>query len=45
MSHFMSQNICDICENPDIESASLSKIHIENEVPKILLYGDISHYK
>lgn len=45
MSHFMSQNICDICENPDIESASLSKIHVENGVPKILLYGDISHYK
>ncbi|WP_368081994.1 hypothetical protein [Clostridium beijerinckii] len=42
MSHFMNQNIC---ENPDIESASLSKIHIENEVPKILLYGDTSHYK
>lgn len=45
MSHFMNQNICDIGGNPDIKPASLSKICIEDGVSKILLYGDISHYK
>ncbi|WP_252226797.1 MULTISPECIES: histidine phosphatase family protein [unclassified Clostridium] len=45
MSYFKNQNICDIGNNSDIEPASLSKICIDDGISKILLYGDISHYK
>lgn len=45
MSYFKNQDINVISSNPDINPASLSKISICNGVPKILLYGDTSHYK
>lgn len=45
MSHFKNQDIRDICNNPDIEPASLSKVCIQDGISKILLYGDISHYR
>ena len=45
MSYFKNQNIHEICNNPDIDPTSLSKISICNGASKILLYGDTSHYK
>lgn len=45
ISYFKNQDIHEITNNPDINPASLSKISICNGVPKILLYGDTSHYK
>ncbi|WP_039657457.1 histidine phosphatase family protein [Clostridium tyrobutyricum] len=45
MSYFKNQDINVISNNLDINPASLSKINICNGVPKILLYGDTSHYK
>ncbi|GAA0077031.1 phosphoserine phosphatase 1 [Clostridium sp. CTA-5] len=45
MSHFKNQDVNSICNNPDIEPASLSKVSIQDGLSKILLYGDISHYR
>lgn len=45
MSYFKNQDMHEICNNPDIDPASLSKICICNGTYKILLHGDTSHYK
>lgn len=45
MAYFKNQNIHEICNNPDIEPASVSKINLCNGIYKVLVYGDTSHYK
>lgn len=45
MAHFNNQEMHEIWNTPDIESASLCKVSVKDGITKILLHGDISHYR
>ena len=45
LAHFQDSPMADIWKLPPIKPASLSKVEIMDDIPKILLFGEISHYK
>ncbi|WP_199624825.1 histidine phosphatase family protein [Paenibacillus alkalitolerans] len=45
MAYFEKRIIKDLWNPPYIHPACLCKVEINNEIPSILLHGDISHYK
>ncbi|BFH13723.1 histidine phosphatase family protein [Paenibacillus melissococcoides] len=45
MGYYGNKTLHELGSLPDIQSASLSKISIENRVPTIEMYGDTSHYQ
>ncbi|NEN82299.1 histidine phosphatase family protein [Paenibacillus elgii] len=45
MSYFLGKQLHEIGDMPDIHPTALCKIIMNDEVPKIELYGDTSHYR
>ncbi|GLI08846.1 phosphatase [Paenibacillus tyrfis] len=45
MSYFLGKPLHEIGGMPDIHPTALCKIILDNDVPKVKLYGDTSHYR
>jgi Fructose-2,6-bisphosphatase len=45
MAYFEGNDLKQLWKSPEIEPTSLSRIDISDNVPKVILHGDISHYQ